>query len=95
MSDYFFDGQIPNYTLGTKNIKIDPINNQIVISDSSIPKTLTINSQQLSNGTQSLIFTDIYTTVNKTPSITYPPTNSSTLNVNNQIVITDGTTTNT
>ena len=51
MSDYFFDGQIQNYTSGTKNIKIDPINNQIVISDSSIPKTLTINSQQLSNGT--------------------------------------------
>ena len=96
MADYFFTGQIPNYTYDTKNIKIDPETNSIIISDSSINKVLNINSQQLSNNTgQSLLFSDIYTTVNKTPSITYPPTNSTTLNVNNTITLTDGVTTNT
>jgi len=96
MADYFFTGQIPNYTFDTKNIKIDPETNSIIISDSSINKVLNINSQQLSNNTgQSLLFSDIYTTVNKTPSITYPPTNSTTLNVNNTITLTDGITTNT
>jgi len=58
MSDYFFDGQVPNYRSAdsTKSIKIDPVNNQIVINDSTIPKTLTINSQQFSNGTNNLLF---------------------------------------
>jgi len=96
MADYFYDNIKPNYTFGTKNIKIDPDNNQITISDTSINKILNINSQQLSNNSgQSLLFSDIYLTVNKTPSITYPPTNSNTLNINNSIVLTNGTTTNT
>jgi hypothetical protein len=96
MSDYFYDGIMPNYTIGTKNIKIDPTNNTLTISDSSINKVLNINSQQLSNNSgQSLLFSDIYTTVNKTPAITYPSTNSTTLNVNNTITLTNGTTTNT
>ena len=96
MSDYFYDGIMPNYTIGTKNIKIDPTNNTLTISDSSINKVLNINSQQLSNNSgQSLLFSDIYTTVNKTTALTYPPTNSTTLNVNNTITLTNGTTTNT
>jgi len=96
MSDYFYDGIMPNYTIGTKNIKIDPTNNTLTISDSSINKVLNINSQQLSNNSgQSLLFSDIYTTVNKTLAITYPSTNSTTLNVNNTITLTNGTTTNT
>ena len=84
MSDYYLDGQIPSYRSSdlTKSIKIDPDNNLITISDTTANKTLNIDSQQLSNGIQTLLFTDIYTTVNKTPAITYPPTNANTLNIN-------------
>ena len=98
MSDYFFDGQMPNYRSsdGLKNVKIDPDNNQITITDISNNKILNINSQQLSNNSgQSLLFADIYTTVNKAGAITYPSTNITTLNVNNTITLTNGTTTNT
>ena len=98
MSDYFFDGQIPSYRSSdlTKSVKIDPDNNSIIINDTTTNKILNINAQQLSNNSgQSLLFSDIYLTVNKTPSITYPPTNSNTLNINNSIVLTDGITTNT
>ena len=98
MSDYFFDGQIPSYRSSdlTKSVKIDPDNNSIVINDTISGKILNINSQQLSNNSgQSLLFSDIYTTVNKTPSITFPPTDINTLNINNTISLTDGITTNT
>ena len=96
MANYYYDNIKPNYTFGTKNITIDPDNNQITLSDTSINKVLNINSQQLSNNSgQSLLFADIYTTVNKTPAITYPPTNSTTINVNNTISLTNGVTTNT
>ena len=98
MSDYFFDGQIPSYRSSdlTKSVKIDPDNNSIIINDTITNKILNINAQQLSNNSgKSFLFSDIYLTVNKTPSITYPPTNSNTLNINNSIVLTNGTTTNT
>ena len=98
MSDYFLDGQIPSYRSSdlTKSVKIDPDSNSIIINDTTSGKILNINSQQLSNNSgQSLLFSDIYTTVNKTPAITYPPSNANTLNINNSIVLTDGTITNT
>ena len=98
MSDYFLDGQIPSYRSSdlTKTVKINPDNNQITITDTISNKVLNISSQQLSNNSgQSLLFSDIYTTVNKTTAITYPPTNANTLNINNSIVLTDGTITNT
>ena len=98
MSDYYLDGQIPSYRSSdlTKTVKIDPESNQITITDTITNKVLNINSQQLSNNSgQSLLFSDIYATVNKTTAITYPPTNANTLNVNNSIVLTNGTITNT
>ena len=96
MAEYFYNGIKPNYSFGTKNIKLDPDNNQITISDSSINKTININSEKFSNNSgEELLFTDIWLTVNKTPSITYPPTNIKTLNVNNTISLTNGVTTNT
>lgn len=98
MSNYFYDGQIPNYRSDdlTKSITIQPETNTIQITDTTTNKILNINSVQLSNNSnQSLLFTDIYTTVNKLPSITYPSTNSTTLNVNNTISLSDGITTNT
>ena len=96
MADYYYDSIKPNYRFGTKNITIDPDNNQITLSDTSINKVLNINSQQLSNNSgQSLLFSDIYTTVNKTTALTYPPTNSTTINVNNTISLSNGVTTNT
>ena len=58
-------------------------------------QTLTANVNGFTNGVQSLLFSDLYTTVNKTPAITYPPTNSTTINVNNTISLTNGVTTNT
>lgn len=98
MSNYFYDGQIPNYRSDdlTKSITIQPDTNTIQIMDTITNKILNINSVQLSNNSnQNLLFTDIYTTVNKLPAITYPSTNSTTLNVNNTISLSDGITTNT
>ena len=97
MSDYYLDGQIPSYRSSdlTKTVKIDPDNNQITITDTISNKVLNISSQQLSNNSgQSLLFSDIYATVNKTTAITFPPTNANTLNINNSIVLTDGILTN-
>lgn len=58
-------------------------------------QTLTANVNGFTNGVQSLLFSDIYTTLNKTLAITYPSTNSTTLNVNNTISLSDGVITNT
>ena len=84
MSDYFFDGQIPSYRSSdlTKSVKIDPDSNSIIINDSVSGKILNINSQQLSNNSgQSLLFSDIYLSVNKTNQNTATFA-SSTLSVN-------------
>lgn len=94
MSDYYYDNIKPNYRLGTKNIIIDPDNNQLTLSDTSINKVLNINSEQLSNNSgQSLLFSDIYTTVNACNAAVYPPTNSTTLTVVDKIEILDAITT--
>jgi hypothetical protein len=96
MADYFYNGIKPNYTVGTKNIILDPELNQITMIDTSINKVLNMNSERFSNNSgQSLLFSDIYTTVNKTTALTYPPTNSTTVNVNNTISLSNGVTTNT
>jgi hypothetical protein len=96
MAEYFYNGIKPNYTFGTKNIKLDPDNNQITISDTSINKVININSEKFSNNSgQELLFVDLYTTVNKTTALTYPSTNSTTINVNNTISLSNGVTTNT
>ena len=61
MSDYCFDGQMPNFRSsdGLKNVKIDPDNNQITITDISNNKILNINSQQLSNNSGQSLFLPI------------------------------------
>ena len=92
MANYYFDGQIPNYRSDdlTKSITIIPQSNILQISDTSINKVLNINSQQLSNNSgQSLLFSDIYTTVAKTDAIVYPAVNPTTLTVRDKIIIND------
>ena len=84
MSDYFFDGQIPSYRSSdlTKSVTIDPDSNSIIINDTISGKILNINSQQLSNNSgQSLLFSDIYLSVNKTHQNTATFA-SSTLSIN-------------
>ena len=87
MSDYFFDNQIPNYRnpSNTTNIKLDSSNNEIIIKNTNINKTITINSQQFSNGTQSLPYVQMYEKINAVDACVYPPPNNNTLQVNNTI----------
>jgi hypothetical protein len=72
----------------TKTVTIDPDLNSLVLSDTVTNKVLTINSQQLSNNSgQSLLFADIYTSVNKIPAINYPSDNATTLNITDTVII--------
>jgi hypothetical protein len=72
MSDYFYDGVIPNYVSGTKSIKVDPTpaSSTITLTDGTTTNTLTqtdwtgniktVNSTQ--NSTHYLNFSDLPTT---------------------------------
>ena len=73
---------------GTQSISIDPDLNSLVLSDMVSNKVLTINSQQLSNNSgQSLLFADIYTSVNKITAINYPSDNATTLNITDTVIL--------
>lgn len=85
----YYDGQSPHYKSSDKTIHIDPDNNEIIISNDTLNKVLRINSEQFSNGVQNLRFSDIYTTVNKTDAIKYPPTDPLILDVKNTVRLYD------
>ena len=87
MSNYFFDGIIPNYrnNNNTTNIKLDTANNQITIENTNINKTITINSEEFSNGIQTLPYTQMYAKINAVEACKYPPPDSTTLQVDNKI----------
>jgi len=92
MSNYFFDGIIPNYrnNNNTTNIKLDTANNQITIENTNINKTITINSEEFSNGIQTLPYTQMYAKINAVEACIYPPTSSNILTVNDTIILDNG-----
>lgn len=91
MSNYYLDGQKPIYRnpSGDKSITLDPTNNTLTITDSTIPKTITINSQEFSNGAQTLTFVKMYEKVNGCDAVVWPAPSATQLQVENSILISD------
>lgn len=75
---------------------IDCLNDTVNLFSSTTTPTMTIAPTYPDNTTKIATTSFVSTAItNINPSITYPPTNSNTLNINNTISLTDGTTTNT
>lgn len=93
MSECYFDSQTPIYRNVSKTniIKLDVSLNQIEINNTTIPKKIIINSQEFSNGTQTLTYVDMYEKINGCASVVYPAPNSTTLSVNNTLELSNGT----
>ena len=75
---------------------IDCLNDTVNLFSSTTTPTMTIAPTYPDNTTKiatTSFVSSAITSIN--PAITYPPTNSNTLNINNTISLTDGTTTNT
>jgi len=93
MSKLFYDSQTPIYRNSdkTRTITLDNSNNQLIITNTNIPKTIIINSEEFSNGVQTLPYTQMYSKINAVEACVYPPTSSNILTVNNQLNVTNGT----
>ena len=91
MSQIYAPNQSISYSQGNQSLDIIPSTGLVITSGAN---HLTINSTQLTNGTQTLLFSDIYTTVGKCDAITYPPDAPTTLNVTDTIIVKDSLGTN-
>jgi hypothetical protein len=92
MAEYFLDNQSPVYrNVGkTKSIKLDNINNTITITDTTIPKTIIINSKEFSNGTQTLPYVQMYEKINACNAAVYPAPDGNTIQVNDKVLLDGG-----
>ena len=86
MSQIYAPNQSISYSQGNQSLDIIPATGLVITSGAN---HLTINSTQLTNGTQTLLFSDIYTTVNKCNAIVYPAVNPTTLTVKDTIIVND------
>ena len=91
-SKTYLDGQTPVWrTLNSsQSITIDPINENIVIENTSIPKKIIINPIEFSNGTQVLPYTQLYEKINAVNAAVYPAPNSNTIQVNDTLFLDNG-----
>ena len=91
MSKYFYNNQTPIYRSPdlTKSITLDTSNNQLIIQNTTIPKTIIINSEEFSNGTQTLPYVQMYTKINAVEAAVFPAPNSTTLQVQDTILLTN------
>jgi hypothetical protein len=89
MSKHFYDNQTPIYRNEdlTKSITIDTSNNKFVISDTSISKSLIINSEEFSDGTNAIPYSQIYENINSVEACVFPAPNSTTLKINDTIIL--------
>ena len=92
MSQIYAQNQSISYSQGNQSLDIIPSTGLVITSGTN---HLTINSTELTNGTQTLLFSDIYTTVGKCVAIKYPPDSTTTLNVTDTIIVKDLLETNT
>jgi hypothetical protein len=95
MSNYFYY-QKPNYKSSdnTKTITVDTDNNKIIIEDTTTGKIININTVGVQNQlSQGFSWVQLYEVINKTPAITFPPPNSTTLLINNVIDVINPTNT--
>ena len=86
MSQIYAPNQSISYSQGNQSLDIIPSTGLVITSGVN---HLTINSTELTNGTQTLLFSDIYTTVGKCDAITYPADAPTTLNVTDTILVTN------
>ena len=85
----YFPTQAVQYTDGIRSLSIIPTAG-LVISDGT--NNLTVNTLGFDNGTNTLLFQDIYTTVGKSESIQYSLSSSTQIAINNTILMTDTST---
>lgn len=93
MAQVFYDNQKPVYrnTAGTTSMTFDSTNNQLIIDNTVIGKTITINSEEFSNGTQSLPYLQMYEKINACNASVYPAPNSTTVRINKTLECNSGT----
>jgi len=91
MSKLFYDSQTPIYRNSdkTRTITLDNSNNQLIITNTNIPKTIIINSEEFSNGIQTLPYTQMYAKINAVDACVYPAPNATTLQVQDTILLTN------
>lgn len=90
-SSTYLDGQSPIWRTpsGSQSITIDPTLQSITVENTTIPKKIIINPIELSNGTQVLPYTQLYENINAVDAAVWPAPNATTMQVENQIAITD------
>ena len=76
---------------GTKIIKLDSANNKIIINDTVLNKTIEINSEEFTNGIQTLPYVQMYEKINACEACIYPPQDSLTLKIVDNILVYDNT----
>jgi hypothetical protein len=82
--------------LSTATCGIDCLNDTVLLFSNSTTPTISIAPTYPDNTTKIATTSFVSSAItNINPAIRYPPTNSNTLNINNTISLTDGTTTNT
>jgi hypothetical protein len=75
---------------GTKTVTIDSGLNTLTITNSTIPKTIVINSEEFSNGTQVLPYVQMYENINAVDACVFPAPNTTTVRVNNTLELNNG-----
>lgn len=86
MSHISAQNQSISYSQGDQSVSLIPLTG-LVLTDGTTQ--LTINNVELTNGTQTLLFSNIYTTVEKSDAIVYPAPSATTLKVRDTIIIDD------
>jgi len=92
MTSVFYDNQNPVYrnTAGTTSITVDSSNNELIINNTALSKTIKINSEQFSNGTQTLPYIQLYENINAVDACVFPAPNANTVRVNNTLELNNG-----
>ena len=92
MASVFYDNQNPVYrnTAGTTSVMVDSSNNELIINNTTLSKTITINSVQFSNGTQVLPYVQMYENINAVDACVFPAPNANTVRVNNTLELNNG-----
>ena len=88
----YLDGQTPVWRTpsGTQSITIDANNQNITVENTTLPKKIIINPNELSNGTQVLPYTQLYEKINAVNASVYPAPDSTTIKVNERVLLDGG-----
>jgi hypothetical protein len=91
MAQVFYDNQRPVYrnTAGSTSITLDSSNNQMIINNSVLGKTITINSEEFSNGVETLTYQKMYAKINAVEASIYPPINTTTCQFVDTLIVSD------